>query len=127
MSCKPSEYFAQNCWIGASQLLPVEAALRYQIGVDRIMWGSDYPHSEGPFPFAREALRLTFAGIPATEIRLMLGMTAAEVYGFDLPMLEAIAKNVGPTVAEIAEPLDRLPRVPDETVANIFVPEMAPQ
>ena len=35
--------------------------------------------------------------------------TAAEVYGFDLDALDPIAARVGPTVAEIAEPLARVP------------------
>ena len=33
------------------------------IGVDKIMWGSDYPHLEGTPPFSKEAIALTFAGV----------------------------------------------------------------
>jgi predicted TIM-barrel fold metal-dependent hydrolase len=124
MSMKPSEYFARNCWIGASQLLPEEVARRYEIGVDRILWGSDYPHSEGPYPYSREALRLTFEGVASSELRMMLGETAAQVYGFDLDMLRPIADKVGPTVAELALPLERMPVVPDDTVAHIFMPDI---
>ena len=43
----PSEYFARNCYIGASQLLPAEVGRRAEIRIGRIMWGNDYPHSEG--------------------------------------------------------------------------------
>ena len=38
--------------------------MRDQVGVDRIMWGSDYPHLEGCWPFSRQHLRLAFAGRP---------------------------------------------------------------
>ena len=39
----------------------------------------------------------------------MLGLTAAEVYGFDVPSLTEIANRVGPTVAELSKPLDAPP------------------
>ena len=57
----PSEYFARNFWIGASFLRPSEAPLCHDLGVDRIMWGADYPHSEGSYPYTTEALRVAFA------------------------------------------------------------------
>ena len=88
---------------------PVESALRHDVGVDRIMWGSDYPHSEGSYPYSREALRAAFADAPESEVRTMCADTAAAVYGFDLDQLDPIAARVGPTVAEIAEPLVDVP------------------
>jgi predicted TIM-barrel fold metal-dependent hydrolase len=105
----PSEYWARNVWLGASFLRPRECALRDRIGVDRIMWGSDYPHTEGTFPFTREGLRLTFATVPPAETQAMLAANAAAVYGFDLDALAPIAARVGPTVAEVARPLDEMP------------------
>ena len=39
----------------------------------------------------------------------MLGGNAAEVYGFDLDALAPVAARVGPTVDEIAVPLDEIP------------------
>ena len=71
LSLTPSEYFQRNCWVGASFLRPVESALRHEVGVDRIMWGSDYPHSEGSYPYSREALRAAFADAPESEVRTM--------------------------------------------------------
>ena len=59
--CTPSEYFQRNCWVGASFLRPSEAPLRHEVGVDRIMWGADYPHTEGTYPYTTEALRCAFA------------------------------------------------------------------
>jgi hypothetical protein len=79
--------------------------MRHQIGVDRIMWGTDYPHVEGSYPYTRELLRLTFAGVDPDEIQQMLALNAAKLYGFDLEQLAPLAARVGPTRAEIAEPL----------------------
>jgi hypothetical protein len=105
MSLRPSEYFARQCHIGASFLPPSECELRDEIGVDRIMWGSDYPHIEGTHPFTREHLRLTFEGVDPDEIQQLVALNAAKLYGFDLEQLAPLAARIGPTKAEIAEPL----------------------
>jgi predicted TIM-barrel fold metal-dependent hydrolase len=124
MSLSPREYFDRNCFIGASFLLPSEAQQRYEVGVGRIMWGSDYPHSEGCFPYSVKALRAAFADVPPAEVRRMVGETAAGVYSFDLDALALIAERVGPTVEEVATPLTDRPKVPEESVCAVFAPTM---
>jgi hypothetical protein len=105
MSMTPSEYFARNFWIGASFLRPSEAPLCGDLGLDRIMWGADYPHSEGSYPFTTEALRVAFAGRPADEVRTMVESTAAAFYGFDLGSLRPVGDRIGPSVADVNRPL----------------------
>jgi hypothetical protein len=73
------------------------------------MWGQDYPHTEGTYPYTTEALRNTFAGIPSGEVAKMIGLNAADVYGFDLDVLAPVAQRVGPTVEEVNVPLDKIP------------------
>ncbi len=75
------------------------------------MWGSDYPHLEGCWPYSRQHLRLAFAGVPEDEVRLLVGRNAADVYGFDWPLLERLADRHGPTPAEVDDPL-----APDDIV-----------
>jgi predicted TIM-barrel fold metal-dependent hydrolase len=111
-----SEYFAQNCYVGVSQPGPLDAAARYDIGLDRFMWGSDYPHDEGTMPYTSEHLRQIFSGAPEAEMRKILAGNAAAVYGFDLDKLAPLASKVGPTVGEIATPLDVLPDPPNEAL-----------
>ena len=124
MSLTPSEYFARNCYLGASFLLRSDVEERHEIGVDRIMWGSDYPHSEGTFPYTKEALRWTMSDVPEQELRPILGETAAKVYSFDLNLLQPIANRVGPSVDEIATPLETPPTVPDQSVSPVFASTM---
>jgi uncharacterized protein Usg len=50
------------------------------IGVDKLMWGSDYPHFDSTFPNSREAIRKNLAGIPEHEQRYILGGTARSLY-----------------------------------------------
>src|SRR5262249_50272790 len=44
---KPSEYFARQVHLGASLFSRAEAEARYEIGVQKIGIGMDYPHHEG--------------------------------------------------------------------------------
>ena len=101
LSLSPTEYFERNCWIGASFMPAHEGRMRYDIGVDKLMWGSDYPHLEGTWPNTMKALNETFADYPEEEIRSILGGTAAEIYGFDTAELEAIVAEIGPSLEEI--------------------------
>jgi predicted TIM-barrel fold metal-dependent hydrolase len=105
----PSEYWRQNFFVGASFMRPDEVPLRHAIGLEKVMWGSDYPHDEGTYPYSREAIRNSFAGLRHEEITAILGGNAARVYGFDLAKLDALAARVGPTVSEIDEPLKEAP------------------
>jgi predicted TIM-barrel fold metal-dependent hydrolase len=114
-----SHYFRQNCWMGVSQPGPDDAAARFAIGLDRFMWGSDYPHDEGTAPFTREHLRQRFADAPSDELRAILAGNAATLYDFDLDALAPLAAKVGPTVAELAEPLVELPENPNEALLRV--------
>ncbi len=116
LSKDASEYFAQNVWIGVSQPGHADVAARHAIGLDRFMWGSDYPHDEGTHPYTREHLRSRFADVDPTEVQMMLTDNAANLYGFDLDALAPLAKQFGPTVAEIRTPIDE---VPDKTLERL--------
>lgn len=122
LSLTPSEYWARNCWVGASFLRPSECARRHEMGVDRIMWGADYPHTEGTPPYTEEALRLTFADVPAPEVQAMVGANAARLYRFDLDALIPLAARVGPRAADIAVPLEP-DAVPADATSPLFAEE----
>ena len=96
-------------WVGASFPSPVDADARHAIGVEHYLWGSDYPHHEASWPYTRELLRRSFAETDPVELQQVLAGNAAEVYGFDLDALAPLAAQFGPTVAEIAVPLEAIP------------------
>ena len=100
----PSEYWRSNCFVGASFMARFETDARSEIGVETITWGSDYPHVEGTWPNTQLALRNTFAGVPETEVRMMLGTNAVRLYGLDERVLRPIADRIGPAPAEIDRP-----------------------
>jgi predicted TIM-barrel fold metal-dependent hydrolase len=109
LAMKPSEYFQRNVWVGASFPSPLEAAAIYEIGVDKAMWGSDYPHTESTFPLSRASLSRSFSTWDPDDLRKVLSQNAAHVYGFDLAALAPLAERVGPSVAEVKAGLSEVP------------------
>ena len=74
---------------------------RHRIGLDKLMWGTDYPHLEGTWPNTMKVLRETFADYPEDEIRVLLGGNAASVYGFDLEKLAPIVDEIGLELSDL--------------------------
>jgi predicted TIM-barrel fold metal-dependent hydrolase len=105
----PSFYAKRNCWYGASFPSPDDIRGRDVVGVDRILWGNDYPHYEGCFPYSRENMRFAFADVDETDVRMMLGENAAKLYGFDIEALRPAGEKLGITPDLVAEPLDEIP------------------
>jgi predicted TIM-barrel fold metal-dependent hydrolase len=101
----PSEYFKTNVWIGISVATRREVSARQTVGVDRLLWGSDYPHHEGSWPRTKLAMRWMFSDVPEDEVRAMTSENTAQVYGFDLERLQTIADKIGPTPDELQRPV----------------------
>lgn len=99
----PSEIVDRNCFTGLANVKRRELGMRYEIGIDNMLWGTDFPHPEGTWPATHEALKATFFDIPVHETRRMLGLSAAEVFGFDLEQLAPIAAKIGPTPSELGQ------------------------
>ena len=69
--------------------------MRHEIGLENIMWGSDYPHPEGTWPETRKQMADAFRGVPESDLVAMLGGNAARVYGFDTEKLAPLAARIG--------------------------------
>ncbi|HZT06765.1 MAG TPA: amidohydrolase family protein [Chloroflexota bacterium] len=57
--------------------------LRHEVGIDHIMWESDYPHTTSTYPRSWEFVERTLAGVPEEERTKMLYANAARVYHLD--------------------------------------------
>ncbi|MCI0859910.1 MAG: amidohydrolase [Chloroflexi bacterium] len=84
----PSDYFHSNVYL-SFQEDAVGLRMRDLIGVDTLMWGSDYPHSESTFPKSREILDQILQGVPPEEQAKIVGGNTARLYGFDLERISA--------------------------------------
>lgn len=96
LSMKPSEYFRRNIRVGSSAMSRREAELRHEIGLEVIMWGSDYPHPEGTWPRTRDMMVEVLGGLPEADIEAILGGNAVDFYGFDTDELGPLAEKIGP-------------------------------
>jgi predicted TIM-barrel fold metal-dependent hydrolase len=55
---------------------------RYRIGVERILWSSDYPHGNCNYPDAWSPVMASLNGVPADERQLICAGNAMRLYGF---------------------------------------------
>ena len=75
----PSDYFRRNVFLGFQEdALGIK--LRDIIGVDTLMWGSDYPHHESTFPRSREILEEILSECNEEEKAKIAGGNCARVY-----------------------------------------------
>jgi predicted TIM-barrel fold metal-dependent hydrolase len=80
MQLTPSEYFARQCWVSFEIDEVTLPALAPFVGVDRIVWGSDYPHADSTFPGALDELRATIAPLPVEQQTRILSANATALY-----------------------------------------------
>ena len=55
---------------------------RHLIGVENIMFESDYPHSDSNWPQTRKLLENVMLDVPDDEVRLMVELNARRLYNF---------------------------------------------
>ncbi len=84
----PSDYFRRNVSV-SFQEDPVGIQCRHRIGIDRLCWGSDYPHTESTFPRSNAIVEELLREVPEHErVRITRDNTAA-LYGFEPPPLRS--------------------------------------
>lgn len=106
MKLKPSEYWQQNCYATPSSIHECEIEMRNEIGLDQIIFGTDYPHPESTWPQTREWIKHTFQGVPESDARKILGENALRCYGFDRAKVEEIARRIGPAPSDVLGSFD---------------------
>jgi predicted TIM-barrel fold metal-dependent hydrolase len=100
----PREYFEKQIYVGSTLLSRAEVERRHEIGIDKMMFGADYPHHEGTWRLGtQDYLRALFGhvNVPEDEARKILGENAAKFFGLDLASLQLLADEFGPSAASI--------------------------
>lgn len=82
LKLKASEYFRRQVYATFIDD-PVGVATRQFIGVDNIMWSSDYPHTVSTWPHSREVVARDLQDVPADETQKIIWENAARLYGFE--------------------------------------------
>ena len=80
LKMKPSDYWRRQCK-ATFQFDTVGARMLDLIGVESVMWGSDYPHGDGVWPDSDEYIEQQFAHLPADVNRKITCDNAVEFYG----------------------------------------------
>ncbi len=77
----PSDYWRRQCW-ATYQTDPIGIKLIDELGADRVMWGSDFPHPDGVWPDSREYIQKELGHLPAEVRHKVICENAARLYGF---------------------------------------------
>ncbi len=76
----PSYYWWQNCF-ATFQEDPVGMQLLPQIGVEKAIWASDYPHPESTLGYSAQVVRDVFAAAGEADGKRIVGGNALELWG----------------------------------------------
>jgi predicted TIM-barrel fold metal-dependent hydrolase len=76
----PSGYWKRQCY-ATYQTDPIGVKLIDELGADRIMWGSDFPHPDGIWPDSREYIQKELGHLPAAVRRKVICENAGKLYG----------------------------------------------
>jgi predicted TIM-barrel fold metal-dependent hydrolase len=75
----PSAYFKRQIWATFQKDFHGVRAMA-EIAPERVMWGSDYPHRDGTWPFSQKAIDEQFRGIDETIKKKMLWDNVRDLY-----------------------------------------------
>ena len=83
LTMKPSDYF--HCQMYATFIDdPFGIAHRHEIGVENLLWSSDFPHSATFWPHSQERIAENFQGVTEEDKRKILCENVAKLYRFDV-------------------------------------------
>jgi predicted TIM-barrel fold metal-dependent hydrolase len=83
LTLKPSEYFQRQLYATFIDDR-FGVAHRHDIGVENILWSSDFPHSATFWPHSREKISLDFVGVGEEDKQKILWHNTAKLYNFDV-------------------------------------------
>ncbi len=81
LTMPPSAYWRRQCW-ATYQTDPIGIKLLDDLGADKIMWGSDFPHPDGVWPDSQEYVQKELGHLPADVRHRIVCKNAGELYGF---------------------------------------------
>jgi predicted TIM-barrel fold metal-dependent hydrolase len=83
LTLKPSEYFQRQIYATFIDD-PVGVQNRHQVGIDNIMWSSDYPHTASTWPHSQAVIDRDFKDVPAEEKWQIVRENVTKLYALDL-------------------------------------------
>jgi predicted TIM-barrel fold metal-dependent hydrolase len=81
---RPAEVLKRNFWFCTLDD-PSTIVTRHRIGVENIMFETDYPHGDGTWPDTQDLVEEVYGHLPDDELRAILCENAAKVFRHPLP------------------------------------------
>jgi predicted TIM-barrel fold metal-dependent hydrolase len=76
----PSSYWHRNF---SASFISDRAGImtRHPVGIENIMWSTDYPHHGNDWPYSRKVIEAMMGDIPQDETALIVGGNCARIFG----------------------------------------------
>jgi len=81
---RPAEVLQRNFWFCTLDD-PSTISTRHRIGVENIMFETDYPHGDGTWPHTQQLVADVYGDLPTHELRSILCENAAALFRHPLP------------------------------------------
>jgi hypothetical protein len=77
----------------------VGVELRHRLGVERLIWATDFPHQESEWPNSLSMIERNFSGVPENEKQLMIRDNAVRFFHLESRSTNGVARG-----AQVASP-----------------------
>ncbi len=78
----PSEYLRDN-WGFTYIVDRIGVQMRHAIGIDNMLWSTDFPHHGNDYPYSRETIDQHFVNVAEAERHAILAGNAVRLYGLE--------------------------------------------
>ncbi|NHR06958.1 amidohydrolase [Chromobacterium haemolyticum] len=100
---RPSYYFSRNVWISLIYD-DLAIAARHEIGVGKLMWGSDFPHEQSTNPRSLDFVNELLEGVPLAEAQAIVHDNAVKMFGLDIPLLAGLEPQARVSFDKVGNP-----------------------
>lgn len=76
---RPSEFIREHVYYGFLNN-PFGVKVRHEVGIDKVMWASDFPHADSDWPDSQRVIKEIFDGVPEEEVRVMVRQNAVDYF-----------------------------------------------
>jgi predicted TIM-barrel fold metal-dependent hydrolase len=83
MRMTPSEYFRRQCYVSCDPDESFVPTVVENIGDGNLLWATDYPHADGPFPGAVEMTLQSFKTMPLKSRKKILETNPMKLFGIE--------------------------------------------
>jgi uncharacterized protein len=88
----PSDYMRRHCLWGF-QYDRVGVELRHRLGLERLIWATDFPHQESEWPNSLSMIERNFSGVPENEKQLMIRDNAVRFFHLESRSTNGVARG----------------------------------